>query len=168
MHEALRVDREAVGLAVGQQPCRPGAGDGGGGRLEGIAKQLRQQLEARDVALDLAPERRRRGRGRALLAARGLQLVARALAELAERGESEPAGKTHHGRGADPGALRERFRGVEGELVQMLAHEREDALVVARQPAAGLRDAHVELVAEAEAQRVRVLAHRPSMSELPA
>ena len=67
-----------------------------------------------------------------------------------------------------PGALRERLRGVEGKLVQMLAYEREDALVVAGQPAAGLGDARVELMAEAEALRVRVHAHPASMSEHPA
>ena len=50
-----------------------------------------------------------------------LQLTARALAQVAEAREAEPAGEAHDGRGADAGALRERFGGVEGELVEVLA-----------------------------------------------
>ena len=92
----------------------------------------------------------------------GLQLVARAVAQLAERREPEPAREAHDRRGADTPAPCASDSAVwNASSSEMVAQEAEDALVVARQPAARFGDAHVELAAEGK----RSGAHGASMPD---
>jgi hypothetical protein len=77
---------------------------------------------------------------------RALEFRAGAVAQLAEAREPEPAGEAHHRGCADAGALRERLGGVECQFVEVVAQEAQDQLVVARQAAARVRDADVELL----------------------
>ena len=90
-----------------------------------------QQLQAGHVALDLAAQDAARLRSGTVAAATvGEELRAGALAQVAEAVKAQPAGKADHGRGAHPRTLGQRFGGVEGELVEVIADEGEDAEIV--------------------------------------